>query len=247
MIGNKRVLALIPARSGSKGLPNKNIRVLLGKPLLAWPVEAARESAYVDRVVLSTDSPEYAEVGRAHGADVPFLRPAELASDTAPSIDFILHCVDALAAEGDHFDMLILLEPTSPLTEASDVDLALETLVARPDMSAAVSVSMLESQHPVFAVRRDPVDWRISPFHGDAFGELPRRQDLEQIFALDGSFYLSTIAALREKRVFCHEKTIGIKTDRHQALEVDDLVDFLCIEAILKHRAISPIGLGENT
>lgn len=236
MISGKRVLALVPARSGSKGLPHKNIRPLLGKPLLAWPIEAALASSCVDRVVLSTDSQAYADIGIAHGADVPFLRPAELASDLAPSIDFILHAIDTLEATGDVYDLLVLLEPTSPMTEASDIDGALEALIAQPALSAAVGVSAMETQHPAFAVLRDD-SGRIAPLQGGGFGNLPRRQDLEPVFALDGSFYISTISALKEKRSFCHDATMGVPTDRFKALEVDDLIDFLSIEAIMKHRA----------
>lgn len=246
MIAGNRILALIPARSGSKGLPNKNIRPLLGKPLLAWSIKAARASRYVDRVVLSTDSSEYARIGREHGADVPFLRPAELASDTAPSIDFILHAIDTLAAGGEEYDILVLLEPTSPMTEASDVDAALEALVAQPQMSAAVGVSAMETQHPAFAVRRNDETGRIMPLAGGDFGSLPRRQELEPVFALDGSFYLSTIDALRTERGFCHGATMGIPTDRHKALEVDDLIDFLCIEAIMTYRFDKAVSEGEK-
>ncbi|MEZ5751843.1 MAG: acylneuraminate cytidylyltransferase family protein [Paracoccaceae bacterium] len=154
MIDSKRVIALVPARSGSKGLPNKNIRPLMGKPLLAWPIEAALASRFVDKVVLSTDSEAYAEIGRKHGADVPFLRPAELASDTSPSIDFILHAIDFFEERGEKFDILVLLEPTSPMTEASDIDAAIAALCASPSLTAAVGVTAMETQHP--RLRRDP-------------------------------------------------------------------------------------------
>jgi CMP-N,N'-diacetyllegionaminic acid synthase len=233
MIDGKRVLALVPARAGSKGLPNKNIRPLAGKPLLAWPVEAALAATCVDRVVLSTDSTEFAEIGRRFGADVPFLRPAELASDTAPSLGFILHALEALEAEGDRYDYVIVLEPTSPLTEAADVDRAVAQLDASRDRAdALVGVAPLEATHPAFAVRRAG-DGVISPLNGGDFGDLPRRQDIEPLFVLDGSLYVSAVDALRRERAFCHSRTVGFETDRYKALEVDDLVDFLCIEAIL--------------
>lgn len=233
MIDGKRVLALVPARAGSKGLPNKNIRPLAGKPLLAWPVEAALAADCVDRVVLSTDSEEFAAIGRQFGADVPFLRPAELATDTAPSLDFILHALDTLAAEGDRYDYVVLLEPTSPLTEASDVDRAVAQLdAARDHADALVGVAPLVTTHPAFAVRRS-ADGLVTPLGGGDFGSLPRRQDIEPLFVLDGSLYLSAVDALRRERGFCHSRTLGFETERHKALEVDDLVDFLCIEAIL--------------
>ncbi len=235
MIDGKRVLALVPARAGSKGLPGKNIRPLAGKPLLAWPVAAALAAETVDRVVLSTDSAEYAEIGREYGADVPFLRPPELAADSAPSIDFILHALETLAAAGDVYDYVVILEPTSPLTEASDIDAAVATLhAARDRADAIVGVAPLVTTHPAFAVRRGP-DGLIAPLDGGAFGALPRRQDIEPLFVLDGSLYVSAVAAVGRERAFCHARTLGFETARYKALEVDDLVDFLCIEAILTH------------
>ncbi len=230
MINGKRVLAIVPARKGSKGLPLKNVRLLAGKPLLAWPIAAARASAHVDRVIISTDDQGFADIAVAHGADAPFLRPAELASDTAPSIDFILHAVDTLAEAGDHYDYVVLLEPTSPLTEGSDVDAALEQLVVA-DADAIVGVSKLEAAHPAFAVRR-AVDGAITPYASATFGDMPRRQDIEPLFVLDGALYISTIEALRRERGFCHTRSLGYESARHKAHEVDDLVDFICIEAI---------------
>ena len=230
MIDGKRVLAIVPARKGSKGLPLKNIRPLGGKPLLAWPIAAARASAHVDRVIISTDDQGFADIAVAHGADAPFLRPAELASDTAPSIGFILHAIDTLAAAGDVFDYVVLLEPTSPLTEGADVDAAL-TQLAAADADAIVGVSKLEATHPAFAVRRAD-DGAITPYAAATFGEMPRLQDIEPLFVLDGTLYASTVAALRRERGFCHTRTLGYETARHKAHEVDDLVDFICIEAI---------------
>lgn len=236
MIDGKRVLALVPARRGSKGLPMKNIRPLQGKPLLAWPIEAARASRYVDRVVISTDDAEFAALATAAGADAPFLRPAELASDTAPSIDFILHAIETLEAVGDRYDYLVLLEPTSPLTESHDVDAALEALVERrADADAIVGVSALVSTHPAFAVRLD-AKGLARPFAAPSFGRLPRRQDIEPLYSLDGSLYASTIEALRRERGFCHERTLPYVTPRYKSFEVDDLVDFICIEALLAQR-----------
>jgi len=232
MIDGKRVLALVPARAGSKGLPGKNIRLLGGKPLLAWPIAAARASRYVDEVVLSTDSAEFAEIGKAHGARVPALRPAALAADTSPSIDFILHALETLEAANERFDYLILLEPTSPLTEAADIDAAIARLdAAGGEADALVGVTAMVTQHPAYFVRIGD-GGLISPFGESAFGDLPRRQDLEPVFCLDGSLYLSKVDAIRRERSFCHDRTIGFETERHKAFEVDDLVDFLCIEAI---------------
>ena len=236
MIEGYKVLALVPARRGSKGLALKNIRPLQGKPLLAWPIEAARSSKYVDRVVVSTDDAEFAAIARAAGAATPFLRPAELANDTAPSIAFILHALDSLEAAGERYDYLAMLEPTSPLTEAEDIDAALETLIERrADADAIVGVTAMVSAHPAFAVRLDP-NGLMQPYAAPSFGQLPRRQDTESLFSLDGSLYISTVAALRGELGFYHQRTLPYKTPRWKSLEVDDLLDFICIEAILGQR-----------
>lgn len=236
MIDGKRVLALVPARSGSKGLPMKNIRLLHGKPLLSWPIDAAKRSRYVDRVVVSTDSEEYAELAKVAGAEIPFLRPAELSVDTAPSIGFILHALDTLNAAGDRYDYLVLLEPTSPLTEASDVDAALEILVERrAHADAIVSVAEIVSAHPAFAVSFNE-EGLIRPYASSSFGALPRRQDIAPLYSLDGSLYISTTAALQARMTFCHERTLSYVMPHYKSFEVDDLVDFICIEAILAQR-----------
>lgn len=235
MIDGNRILCIVPARAGSKGLPDKNIRLLAGKPLLAWPIAAALGSAYVDRVIISTDSQHYADIAVKHGADCPFLRPKEFASDTSPSIDFILHTVDELEARGERYDWLLLLEPTSPLTESSDVDAALEMFATGASgAEAVVGITLMETHHPSYSVFRAG-NGMIRPMVGQSFADMPRRQDLDPVFSLDGSLYCSTIAALRRERGFCHDHTVGFVMDRHKAFEVDDLVDFICIEAVLQH------------
>lgn len=237
MIGGLRVLALVPARSGSKGLPDKNIRLLSGKPLLAWPIAAARASRFVDRVFVSTDSDDYAEIARQYGGDCPWLRPAELASDAAPSFGFIEHTLRSLSEHGEEFDILVLLEPTSPLTEADDIDTALEALVSAnaTRAEAIVGVSRCETTHPAFMVVQNPETGLISPTGSADFASLPRRQDLDPVFALDGSLYISTIPALLRERSFFHDSTLGYVTARHKHFEVDDLVDFIAIEAVLNN------------
>ncbi len=233
MIKGARVLCIVPARSGSKGLPDKNIRPLAGKPLLAWAVGAARASAAIDRVVVSTDSVEYARVATAYGADVPELRPAALAADTAPSSAAVIHMLDTLEQRGEHYDYFVLLEPTSPLTEASDVDAALLDLVTRRDRAdAIVGVSELITSHPAFAVRIG-ADGCLAPYAAASFAHLARRQDVDPVHALDGSLYISDVGVYRQLLSFCHVRTLPHLMPHFKSLEVDDLVDFLCIETIL--------------
>jgi len=235
MFNNKRILSIVTARSGSKGLPNKNIKKLNGKPLLAYPIIAASESHYVDKIILSTDSNEYAQIGESYGATIPFLRPDDLASDNASSIDVIIHALDYLSEKKDDYDYVLLLEPTSPLTDGANIDSAIEMLYESADIaSSLVGVSLMETQHPIFSVQRND-DGLITPLYSTSFKSMPRRQDLEPIFALDGSLYLSSVDAIYSEKNFCHKKTLGMVFDRYKSFEVDDMLDFICIEALLKY------------
>ena len=233
MINNKKVLALIPARGGSKGLPRKNLLPLSGLPLVGWPIQAAKKSRYIDRVVVSTDDEEIAGKARELGAEVPFLRPAELASDTASSASVIEHAIIFLEAAGATFDYLVLLEPTSPLTEASDVDSAIERLEARRDAAdSIVGVSRVEAAHPAFDVVVDD-EGLIAPFATESFASAGRRQDISELYFFDGTLYISDVRAYLEKKSFYHSRTLPFIVPKWKAFEVDDLVDFICIEAIM--------------
>jgi len=235
MIDGERVLAIVPARGGSKGLPGKNGRPLLGKPLLAWPVSAARSAHCIDRIIVSTDDESLAAIARAAGAEVPFMRPPELAGDRASSAEVVIHALDALAESGDSFGYVVLLEPTSPLTEGSDIDAALSRLHgARDRADAIVGIVRLETEHPAFSVSMSG-DGAISPLAGDGFESLPRRQELTPAYRLEGSLYASEVNAFRRNGSFCHRRTMGFPVPRYKSLEVDDLLDFVCIEAVAAH------------
>ena len=230
------MLAIIPARSGSKGLPGKNLRQLDGRPLVAWPISAALGANSVSRVIVSTDDEAIANIARASGADVPFMRPANLASDTASSMDVVLHALDVLAAQGEEFQYVMLLEPTSPLTESSDIDAAFSRLVATSNLAdAIVGISHVESTHPEYDVRLGE-NGLISPYAASDFSSLRRRQDIEPLYFLEGSLYISQVSAFKRYKTFYHNRTIGYEVPRWKSIEVDDLFDFIVIEAIVKWR-----------
>lgn len=239
-----RVLAVVAARGGSKGLPGKNIRPLAGRPLVAWSVAAALGAECVSRVIVSTDDDRIADAARAAGADVPFMRPAHLAIDTASSMDVVFHALDTLEAEGQRFDYILLLEPTSPLTEASDVDAAFAALLAAGQgADAIIGVSEVGATHPEYDVVRSP-EGLIKPFQLTSFSQLRRRQEIPSLYFLDGSLYLSRVEALRERGSFCHDRTLGYVMPKWKSFEVDDLVDFICIEALLANRVtLKSVGL----
>lgn len=229
-----RVLAVVPARGGSKGLPGKNLRPLNGRPLVAWPIVAALGAASVDRVIISTDEVAIAEAARVAGADVPFMRPAHLAHDKASSMDVILHALDTLASQGHEYEYVVLLEPTSPLTESSDVEDALSRLRAAGDTAdAIVGICRVEATHPEYDVRRDE-QGLIRPYAAPDFKSLRRRQDIEELYFLEGSLYISHVEAFRRHKTFYHERTLGYEVPRWKSLEVDDIFDFIMIEAVVQ-------------
>ncbi|TLD96480.1 acylneuraminate cytidylyltransferase family protein [Helicobacter jaachi] len=237
MFEGKRFLAIIPARSGSKGLPDKNIKSLCGKPLLAWSIESALDSKYIDEVVVSTDSSVYAEIAKDYGANVPFLRPKNLASDTTSTFDVLEHCIRFYKQNlQKEFDYIVLLEPTSPLrvrnspAREGDIDRAIRTLCAHEKASALVGIAATESSNPAFLVRLE--NGFIRSYENNHFAPL-RRQDIAPVYFFEGSIYVSEIGALLAHRNFYHAHTLGFIMPKWQSLEVDDGDDFAMIEAMI--------------
>ena len=235
MYKKRRILALIPARGGSKGLTGKNIRPLLGKPLVAWSIEQALSSKCIDKVVVSTESSGIASIARQYGADVPFLRPKRLASDTASTIDVIFHAVDYLKKKNENFDYLLLLEPTSPLRKACDLDNAIKKLIDSSKVSdALVSVGEIMLENPY--ISKMIVNGYVEPLIKENTKKFFRRQQLPKTFFPYGVIYASKMESLKKSRTFYQERTIPYFIERWQNYEVDDIYDFICIEAIIKER-----------
>lgn len=235
MINDKKILAVVPARGGSKDLPGKNIIQLAGKPLIGWPIHAAKASKYIDRLLVSTDDMEIANIARSLGAEVPFLRPKKYATDKASSFSFIKHAIEFMSSKGFRFDYFILLEPTSPLTETEDIDKALEKLEEKRKIAdSLVGVCKAETSHPFFCSKINEKGL-LEPIMLKKFPSSLRRQDLENIFFFDGSIYISDIPVLLEKKSFYHDRTLPIIFPRWKSFEVDEIFDLFCIEAIIKN------------
>jgi CMP-N-acetylneuraminic acid synthetase len=228
------IIALIPARGGSKGLPRKNIRLLTGKPLIAWTIEQAKSSRYIDKVVVSTDDPEIAEIAEKYGAEVPFLRPEELATDDAKTIDVIMHAVNRFENDGKYFDIVVLLEPTSPLRKEDDLDNSIEFFIKNIDkVDSLVSVGEVHLENP-YIMKKVENGW-VKPFI-EIDENLYQRQQLPKIYFPYGVIYLSKISTLKKYKTFYQERTIPYLIERWQNYEIDDVYDFICIEAILRHK-----------
>lgn len=225
-----RTVALIPARGGSKGIPRKNLAPLAGKPLIAWTIEAARHCAGIDRVLVSTDDEEIAAACRTLGAEVPFLRPAALALDTSPAIDAVLHALDWMVKEmpvpPTH---LLLLQPTSPLRTTDDVSGALE-IANRQDADGVVSVSAVRD-HPYWTKTID-AEGNLSDFLPQEL-KATRRQDLPEVFAVNGAIYLARIEVLRDLRTFYTGRTKAYVMPPERALDIDTPWDLHLANLIL--------------
>lgn len=233
MINGKSAIGLVPARGGSKGLPGKNVRPLCGKPLIGWTIEKARKSRYLDAVVVSTDSEEIAEVARRHGAEVPFIRPARLATDRASSYDVIRHALAYLQdTSGREFHYAVLLEPTSPLREDDDIDRMLESLDQRSgEYDAIVSVGAV-NEHPAIMKRLEGE--RIEPFVPELAMQT-RRQDNAPAYFPYGVAYMAKTATLLAENTFYARRCMAFPIRRYQNYEIDDIYDFVCVEAVMKH------------
>lgn len=228
MIAGKSVLALIPARGGSKGVPGKNIRPAGGKPLIAWTIEAAKASRYVDRVILSSDDPAIAAVAKQFGCEVPFMRPAELATDEADSMDVIRHALKTLP---EHYDYLVLLQPTSPLRRSADIDGALERCLQGATQTC---VTVCEPDKSPYWMMTMAADGSVQPlFRAD---QIPaRRQDAPPIFALNGAVYVAPTEHLAAGGAFLTPTTAGYPMPKERSFDIDTeldlrLADFLLTE-----------------
>jgi CMP-N-acetylneuraminic acid synthetase len=231
-----RTLGLIPARGGSKGLPRKNVLPLAGKPLISWTIVGALSGTLLDRVIVSTDDEEIVAVARDAGADVPFLRPFELATDTSTSAEVALHALDWLKAAGEQdFDYLALLQPTSPLRNPATIDRAISLLASNHENADAV-VTVVEAGHghPLLAKRIDEGGY-LRPYDSGSYSTA-RRQDLPAAYLPCGVVFLCQVPVLCEHRTFYPERILPLVIERWEGWEIDDEMDLVCAEAIVQNR-----------
>jgi len=226
----KSVLAIIPARGGSKGVPRKNVREVGGKPLIAWTIEEAKKSRYIDRLILSSDNDEIIAVARQWGCEVPFVRPVEFARDDTPGIKPVLHAIEALA---ETYDYAVLLQPTSPLRTAADIDGCIAHCIQK---GAPACVSVTEPEHNPYWMFTIGEEGRLKPFVATE-PLVPRRQDLPAIYALNGAVYVARREWLEEKRSYITEETLAYIMGRERSLDIDSEND-LAVCAFLM--SISP-------
>lgn len=232
---SQRCLGLVTARGGSKGLPGKNLRFVAGKPLIAWTLEAARKAIALDRTIVSTDDAEIAETARRWGGEAPFVRPAELARDDSPHVDVVLHALAWLDEHQDYRpDYVVLLQPTSPLRTADDIDAAVA--LARSNNADAV-VSVCQTHDHPYLVRRIAEDGTLKEFLPCPLS-YARRQDLPPAYALNGAIYIVRPGVLAEARTFLPPSTQAFVMPADRSYQIDTAADLRWVELVLKH----PVG-----
>ena len=218
-------MGIIPARGGSKGVPRKNIHNLAGKPLIAWTIEEAKKSKYIDRLILSSDDTEIIQVARQWGCDAPFVRPSELAADNTPGIVPVLHAIDVLP----EFAIVVLLQPTSPLRSVVDIDGCIETCM-RKNAYSCVSVTETEKS-PYWMYRLDEAD-RMIPMI-DFTGKSSNRQEMPKTYVLNGAIYVAQAKWLQEKKTFVTAQTIAYPMPQVRSVDVDTELDLIYVQTII--------------
>lgn len=230
--GTPSCLAVIPARGGSKGVPGKNIRPLAGTPLFEYSVKVSRECRFITRTMVTTDSPEIREAALRAGAEAPFLRPADLATDTARSEDAILHAMDWYEARDGPYDFLCLLEPTAPLRRAVTLEEGFRRLLADPGAEAVMSVIPYDYS-PVFGSPLKPdgfmKDWMDERY------KWKQRQEIPVFYHPAPAVFLSRWNAFRRTKTFLQDKTLAMVVDPVEATDIDTPLDFFMAERLVEH------------
>lgn len=218
---DKKVLAVIPARSGSKSVPHKNIRMTAGRPMLAWSVAHAQASELVDRIVLSTDSEEYAQIGREYGAETPFLRPACYATDTATDLEVFTHCLEWLKEqEGYETDIVVQLRPTYPIRDPRDIDRMVELLLEHPEVDSVRSIA--PAKEIAYKMWRREADGSLSPLLTDipeAYN-MPR-QELPQIFYQNACIDVTRGSVIMEKHSMTGKRILGYEMGHNYDIDTE--------------------------
>jgi CMP-N,N'-diacetyllegionaminic acid synthase len=224
LINKNRIICIIPARKGSKGLKDKNIKKLNGVPLIAWSINIAKKCKFIDEIIVSTDSVKISKIAKKYGAKVPFLRPKKFATDKSSSFSVIKHAIDFYKKKKVFFDYILLLEPTSPFRSLNDLNKFI-IKIFKNKIESMVTVTKVEKNHPLFLYYINKKNILI-PYIKNLQRLYIRRQDLKPLFYLEGSIYMSKISILLKHKSFYHKKTQAFQIEKMKSLEIDDIDDF---------------------
>ena len=230
MYRDKKFLAVIPARGGSKRLPKKNILDCAGKPLIAWTIDSAKKSKYIDEIILSTDCDEVTSIALKYDVNVPFKRPKFLSDDKATSSDVLIHAVKEMKKSKLKFDYVLLLQPTSPLRDCYDIDNAIEFLFKK-DANLVLGVSKLK--HPIEWSNKIPQSFSMENFISE-IGDIKRSQDYQPNYIINGAIYIIKVSTLLNTRqLMTKDKSFAFLMDHKKSIDIDDLDDFKMAEFFL--------------
>ena len=229
MYQDKRILAIIPARGGSKGIPHKNITNLCGKPLIGYTIEAGKQSTYIDDVVVSTDDLEIKKVSEQYGASVPFIRDGHIASDEAKTISVVVDAIQRLRASGQEYDVVVLLQPTSPLRTAEEIDVAIEVFFQH-QMEGVVSVNVTDISPFLLRIIHNHKLHRII----DESSTI-RRQDMPTYYEVNGAIYINRVEEVTEDLSF-NDNPIPYIMNRGHSVDIDTWDDLTAAACYLQNK-----------
>jgi len=230
MYDNNKILGIIPARGGSKGIPRKNIQIISGKPLIAWSIINAQQSKYIDKIILSSDDNEIISIAKQWKCDVPFVRPKELAEDDTPGIAPVLHAIQQFP----DYDYIVLLQPTSPLRAVDDIDGCIEFCMQQ---NSKICVSVTEPPKNPFLLCTINTSPYIQPFHANGF--IPTRQEIPEIFMINGAIYVAQAEWLNSTQSFLTPETIAYFMPYNRSLDIDTELDMKICELLLNEQRIN--------
>lgn len=231
MYKEKSILAVITARGGSKGLLGKNIKILNGKPLIAWTIEQVQNSRFIDKLTISTDSRQIAEVCEAFGIKISELRPDYLATDEASSMDVLEYVLNKEEKSGYAYDYIFLLEPTSPLRKKGDLDNIIQLAIDNPEKDGVVSVGKVQLEHPMI-VKKISETGVVIPYISKIKEAYQRQQHDEALFPYGVGYLIKTSVFRKEHKIYT-SNILPYYIERWQNYEIDDIYDFKCIETIM--------------
>jgi len=228
------ILAIIPARGGSKGVPRKNIKMLGGKPLIAWSIQSALQSKLINTTIVSSDDSEIISIAEQYGGSIPFVRPSYLATDTATTVDVLLHALDFYKLQDTVFDYIVLLQPTSPFRKISDIDAAImKAIENKVDMVVSVKET---GSNPYYVLFEEDENGFLEKSKKSSF---TRRQDCPKVYEYNGSIYVINVSSLLSNNSLSFEKTIKYEMDPMCSIDIDDMLDFKYAEFLLENKCVN--------
>tara|TARA_B100001173_G_C15891861_1_gene505976 strand:+ start:42 stop:713 length:672 start_codon:yes stop_codon:yes gene_type:complete len=223
MYKKQKILALIPARKGSKAIRNKNSKLFKKKPLISWSISSALKSKYIDEVVVSTDCAAIKKISKKYGAKVPFTRPKSLATDRSETISVVLHTLSKL----EKYDYIVLLQPTSPLRKSHDIDKGIELIVNSNKFSLISFCQNVDHPDLTYKIKKNKIEKLTTD-------KMPRRQDAESFYTVNGAIYISNVSWLKKNKKLYDDKSVPYIMPFERSIDIDSKIDWKIAELLAK-------------